>query len=73
LLCAQRDSECVRTRGKPIPNKSTVQYSHCKNTTKKTPVIKKAIEEEDFDAILSEVEIMNNIKISLLDVERKLE
>jgi hypothetical protein len=59
-------------RGKPIPNKSAVQYSHRKNTTKKPPVIKKAIEEEDFDAILSEVEIMNNIKISLLDVERKL-
>jgi hypothetical protein len=59
-------------RGKPIPNKSTAQYSHRKNTTKKPPVIKKAIEEEDFDAILSEVEIMNNIKISLLDVERKL-
>jgi hypothetical protein len=59
-------------RGKPIPNKSTVQYSHRKNTTKKPPVIKKAIEEEDFDAILSEVEIMNNIKISLMDVERKL-
>jgi hypothetical protein len=55
--------------GNSVPNKSANWYSKRKQAAKKA--IKKACEKADFNAILSEAEVLNQIKLSLLELENK--